>query len=102
MAFDDGVIIAADDLSTSGRLNKDKVKRVFNVNKKAIIGMSGDFADFETVYKSIEEKNLEDESEMDGKCTNPLGRPLKILYYKFLILNFKSTKPIDSSSHLAN
>lgn len=73
LAFDDGVIIAADNQASFGNMNKFEVDRVFKVNKKTIIGVGGDYADFQHVYKSIEQKQLEDESQMDGHCSGPLA-----------------------------
>lgn len=74
LAFDDGVIIAADNLASYGSLARfHDCLRVRKVNKDTILGAGGDFADFQHVWKSIEQKQIEEESAMDDTHSGPLA-----------------------------
>lgn len=53
--FDGGVMIAADNLVSYGSLARyQDVQRVFKINEKTIIGAGGDFADFQSLKRSID------------------------------------------------
>lgn len=59
--FDGGVMIAADNLVSYGSLARyQDVQRVFKINEKTIIGAGGDFADFQSLKRSIDQKMVED------------------------------------------
>lgn len=59
--FDGGVMIAADALVSYGSLARfQDVKRVFKVNDQAILGTGGDFADFQSIQRSINDKMVDD------------------------------------------
>lgn len=69
--FDGGVMIAADNLVSYGSLARyQDVQRVFKVNNKTIMGAGGDFADFQSLKRSIDQKMVEDmchEDDLDMK-----------------------------------
>lgn len=74
LAFENGVIIAADSLSSYGSMARFRdCPRVAKLNKNTIVGMSGDYADFQHVWKSIEQKQIEQDSSMDGEQSGPLA-----------------------------
>lgn len=59
--FDSGVIIAADNLVSYGSLARfQDVQRVFKINEKTAIGTGGDFADFQSIKRIIDQKMCED------------------------------------------
>lgn len=59
--FDGGVIIAADTLVSYGSLARFRnIDRVFKINDNTIIGVSGDYADFQFIKKHIDQKVTED------------------------------------------
>ncbi|XP_055911164.1 proteasome subunit beta type-4 [Eupeodes corollae] len=59
--FDEGVIIAADNLVSYGSLARfQDVERVFKINEKIAIGTGGDFADFQSLKRIIDQKMCED------------------------------------------
>ncbi|XP_037814362.1 proteasome subunit beta type-4 [Lucilia sericata] len=69
--FDGGVMIAADNLVSYGSLARyQDVQRVFKINEKTIMGAGGDYADFQSLKRSIDQKMVEDmchEDEIDMK-----------------------------------
>ncbi|XP_070497351.1 proteasome subunit beta type-4 [Chironomus tepperi] len=67
--YDKGVIIAGDKLVSYGNLARyHNVDRVFKINENIILGMSGDYADFQFIKQYIDENILADFS-MDDKIT---------------------------------
>lgn len=65
--YDKGVIIAGDMLVSYGNLARyHNVDRVFNINENIVIGISGDYADFQFLKQIIDETILADFS-MDDK-----------------------------------
>lgn len=59
--FNNGVILAADNLVSYGSLAKyQDVERVFAINNDTILGAGGDFADFQSIKRSIDQKVIED------------------------------------------
>lgn len=65
--YDKGVIIAGDKLVSYGNLARyHNVDRVFKINENIILGMSGDYADFQFIKQYIDETILADFS-MDDK-----------------------------------
>lgn len=61
MKFADGVIIAADTLVSYGSLSRFRdIDRVFKVNDHTIIGIGGDYADFQFIKRYIDQKVTED------------------------------------------
>jgi len=74
LVYDDGVMIAADNLSSYGSMARFRnIERVFKVNKDTIVGVGGDYADFQNVWKSIEQKQIEEEFMNDGKNIGPIA-----------------------------
>uniref|UniRef100_A0A1B0A1N0 Proteasome subunit beta n=1 Tax=Glossina pallidipes TaxID=7398 RepID=A0A1B0A1N0_GLOPL len=70
--FDGGVMIAADNLVSYGSLARyQDVERVFKVNDKTIMGASGDFADFQSLKRSIDQKIIEDTCDDDEIIMKP-------------------------------
>lgn len=74
LAYDKGVIIAADDLASYGSLARFRnVLRVSSVNNKIALGCTGDYADYQYMMKSIEdlinsEYSYEDNHEMSPQA----------------------------------
>lgn len=63
----DGVVIAADNLASSGRMARfPGCSRLLKVNEKTIAASSGDYADFQYLKGLIEGKQIEEESWEDG------------------------------------
>lgn len=57
--FKDGVIIAADNLGSYGSLARYRnIERVYKVNEKIILGVGGDYADFQYMKSIIDQKVL--------------------------------------------
>lgn len=72
LAFDKGVIIAADDLASYGSLARFRnVQRVSSINGKTVLGCSGDYADYQFMMKSIEEKTNEEYAYEDSHEMSP-------------------------------
>lgn len=70
--FDGGVMIAADNLVSYGSLARyQNVQRVFKVNEKTVLGAGGDFADFQSLKRSIDEKIIEDLCYQDDMEMKP-------------------------------
>lgn len=54
--YDGGVIIAADNLVSYGNMARyQDVERVFKINDKTIIGVGGDYADFQYIKRFIDQ-----------------------------------------------
>jgi len=61
LKYDTGVIIAADTLVSYGKLLRYRdIDRVFKVNDHTIIGVGGEYADFQFIKKYIDQKVTED------------------------------------------
>ena len=72
LAFDGGVIIAADTLASYGSLARFRtVPRVLNVNNQTVLGCGGDYADFQQLSASIEQKQIDEECHADGFGMTP-------------------------------
>ena len=57
VAFDGGVMLAADTLGSYGSLAKFRdIERVMKVNNSTILGVTGDIADFQHLKSIIEQK----------------------------------------------
>jgi len=70
VAFSGGVVIAADLLASYGSLARFRdVPRVSRINDQTVIGCGGDYADFQFVMKSIDEKMIE--KEYYGQSLSP-------------------------------
>ena len=66
--FDGGVMIAADNLVSYGSLARyQNVQRVFKINDKTVLGAGGDFADFQSLKRTIDQKMVEDDIDMKPK-----------------------------------
>lgn len=72
VAFRGGVVIGADLLASYGSLARFRdVSRLSRVNEKTVIGCGGDYADFQFLLKSIEQKIISEESNGDGFVLSP-------------------------------
>lgn len=72
IAFDKGVIIAADKLGSYGSLARFKnVSRVLKVNKNIILGVGGDIADFQYLKELINSKMIGEECLEDNLNLKP-------------------------------
>lgn len=61
MKFNNGVVLAADNLVSYGSLARfTDVQRVFKINNKCMLGVMGDFADFQSLKQSIDQKIIDD------------------------------------------
>ncbi|KAG5678064.1 hypothetical protein PVAND_007766 [Polypedilum vanderplanki] len=70
--YDKGVIIAGDKLVSYGNLARyHNVDRVFKINENIILGMSGDYADFQFIKQYIDEIILSDFSADDRIVLKP-------------------------------
>lgn len=65
-------MIASDKLVSYGSLARyQDVQRVFKVNDKTVIGAGGDYADFQSLKRSIDQKMLEDTCHNDNIIMKP-------------------------------
>ncbi|GAB6032102.1 hypothetical protein CHUAL_010466 [Chamberlinius hualienensis] len=72
LVFDGGVVIAADTLGSYGSLARFRnCERVVKVNDSVILGVGGDYADFQFLRDVIEDKVIEDECADDGFGLKP-------------------------------
>lgn len=72
VAFDKGVIIAADQLASYGSMARFRnVQRVGRVNDKTVIGCGGDYADYQYMMQYIEQRAIEEASFEDGHQMSP-------------------------------
>lgn len=70
--YDRGVIIAGDKLVSYGNLARyHNVDRVFQINDNIVLGMSGDYADFQFIKQHIDEMILTDFSVDDRIAYKP-------------------------------
>ncbi len=84
--YDSGVIIGADTLVSYGRLLRYRdVDRVFKVNDHTIIGVGGEYADFQFIKKYIDQKVTEDycyDDSMELKPKSLFNWLTRVLYNK--------------------
>jgi len=72
VAFDGGVVIAADLLASYGSLARFRdIPRVFKVNDKCVIGCGGDYADYQFLLKAIEQKMIDEDNHNDELSLSP-------------------------------
>ncbi|RWS07441.1 Proteasome subunit beta type-4-like protein [Dinothrombium tinctorium] len=72
ITFNDGVLIASDDLVSYGTLARYRnIPRVLKVNEQTVVGCGGDFADFQHLSKIIEQKQIDEEANNDGFTLTP-------------------------------
>lgn len=70
--YNDGVVIAGDMLISYGNLARfHDVERVFQINEKTILGMSGDYADFQFLKQILDDKIFNDSSIDDKNIMKP-------------------------------
>ncbi|ALC47250.1 Prosbeta7, partial [Drosophila busckii] len=70
--FDGGVLVAADTLVSYGSLARyQNIDRVFKINDKILLGGGGDFADIQSIKRSIDQKMIEDQCCDDGVIMKP-------------------------------
>lgn len=70
--FDGGVLVAADTLVSYGSLARyQNIERVFQINNKILLGGGGDFADIQSIKRSIDQKMIEDQCCNDGVVMKP-------------------------------
>jgi len=86
LKYDTGVIIAADTLVSYGKLLRYRdVDRVFKVNDHTIIGVGGEYADFQFIKKYIDQKVTEDycyDDKMELKPKSLFNWLTRVLYNK--------------------
>ena len=72
IAFDGGVVIAADLLASYGSMARYRgISRVFKVNDKCVIGCGGDYADYQFLLKAIEQKMIDEDNHNDDLILSP-------------------------------
>lgn len=72
MKYNHGVIIAGDKLVSYGNLARyHNVDRVFKINQNIVLGMGGDYADFQFIKQHIDEMILTDFSSDDKILLKP-------------------------------
>ncbi|KAK3094679.1 hypothetical protein FSP39_004824 [Pinctada imbricata] len=72
LKFDGGIIIAADMLGSYGSLARYRnLSRLMKVNDNTVIGMGGDYADFQFLQSIIEQRVIEEECLNDGFSYTP-------------------------------
>jgi len=70
VAFEGGVMIAADKLGSYGSLARYKdIGRLLQVNPHVILGCTGDYADFQFLRDIIDQKMIDEECLEDGMAT---------------------------------
>ncbi|XP_030373707.1 proteasome subunit beta type-4 [Scaptodrosophila lebanonensis] len=70
--FDQGVLIAADTLVSYGSLSRfQNIDRIFKINDNIIMGGGGDFADIQSIMRSIDQKMIEDQCYADNIAMRP-------------------------------
>jgi len=70
--FQNGVIIAADKLISYGKMSRfQNVDRVFKINDQVIIGVGGDYADFQFMKRLIDQLIINDDSLGDNNKLKP-------------------------------
>lgn len=74
MAFDGGVIIAADTLVSYGSMARFRnCERIKVVNNHTVVAASGDYADYQFLTDIIEQKQIDEEQWNDGIQLQPLA-----------------------------
>lgn len=72
IAFDGGVVIAADMLGSYGSMAQLRnLPRVFKVNESTVIGGTGDYADYQFLHEVIKQKVNQDHCYNDGYTLKP-------------------------------
>lgn len=70
--FDDGVLLSADTLVTYGTLARyQNVNRVIRINDNVLLGGGGDFADIQSLVRTINQKVVDDYCLGDGLNIRP-------------------------------
>jgi len=65
--FDGGVMVASDNLVSYGSLARyQDVPRVFKINDRIVLGAGGDYADFQSLKRTIDQKMIEDMCHQDN------------------------------------
>lgn len=86
LKFTDGVIIAADTLVSYGSLSRFRdIDRVFKVNDHTVIGIGGDYADFQFIKRYIDQKVTEDfcyDDDIQLKPKSLYNWLIRVLYNK--------------------
>lgn len=84
--YDSGVVIGADTLVSYGKLLRYRdVDRVFKINDHTIIGVGGEYADFQFIKKHIDQKVTEDycyDDKMQLKPKSLFNWLTRVLYNK--------------------
>ncbi|XP_053211901.1 proteasome subunit beta type-4-like [Panonychus citri] len=72
VCFEDGVVIAADNLVSFGRMARFRnCSRLYKVNETTIAGCGGDYADYQFLYNLIEQKQIDKEANEEGVHLGP-------------------------------
>uniref|UniRef100_A0A915IM23 Proteasome subunit beta n=1 Tax=Romanomermis culicivorax TaxID=13658 RepID=A0A915IM23_ROMCU len=70
--FDGGVAMAADTLASFGSMARyGKVSRIFDANRRTLLGVSGDYADFQYLKRHLQAKIMDDQRLDDTHEFNP-------------------------------
>jgi len=89
IVFENGVAIAADTRASYGKMARYKnVSRLYKVNDKTMLGISGDYADFQYLVNHIERKQI------SLHCTDPNATlsPMALHYWLTAVLYNRRTK----------
>eukprot|EP00118_Oscarella_pearsei_P013284 m.104769 g.104769 ORF g.104769 m.104769 type:complete len:282 (+) comp37212_c0_seq34:696-1541(+) len=91
LKYRDGIMMAADTLGSYGSLARYRsISRMLRVNDKTIIGASGDYADFQSMKETVEQKVLDDDLLNDGHSFLPeavFSWLTRVLYHRRTKLN---------------
>jgi len=72
MKYDGGVMIAADTLGSYGSMARfPELKRVLKVNDSTVLGVGGDYADFQFLSEIIKQKQIDEDCKDDGFTLKP-------------------------------
>jgi len=72
MKFDGGIVMTADTLGSYGSLARfPSCTRIVNVNKNILIGVSGDYADFQYLKDIVQQKIIDEDCMDDGFKLKP-------------------------------
>jgi len=72
VVFNGGVVIGADLLASYGSLARFRdISRVSRINNNTVIGCGGDYADYQFLLKSIEQKIIDEENNNDDHTLSP-------------------------------
>jgi len=72
MKYDGGVVIAADTLGSYGSMARfPDLQRILKVNSNTVLGVGGDYADYQFLSEIIKQKQIDEECKDDGFNLKP-------------------------------